>query len=115
MTGFAKTVLVGQTRESILASLSEIEQWQNGDIQPIIISDDAGHDRMDSIENVRTAVKTDLAGYVQNNFGSSRTITKTGGKDEVFLVPNPDVIHHGRFKKYRRKLTNLTPKKKKRK
>jgi hypothetical protein len=45
-----------------------------------------------------------------------RMIEKTGGDGESYYVPNPDwQDEDGNFKKFRKKNTHLTPKKKKRK
>ena len=46
----------------------------------------------------------------------SRTIMKTDGEGNWIEVDNPDYYNQeGEFVKYRRKPTNITPKKKKRK
>ncbi len=45
-----------------------------------------------------------------------RMIEKTDGNGNTFMVENPEYLTlEGKFKKVRRKITNLTPKKKRRK
>jgi hypothetical protein len=117
MSQSAEMILIGKSTESLLTEIERIKAWDNGHDYPIIVSAETGKSFSDSISNVENAIKNNLADYLIENFGNKRNLLKSGGNDDLFFVPNPDIFcrEDNAFKKIRHKATNFTPSKKKRK
>lgn len=115
MSKSAEIQLIGHSTKDLIDKIERIKSWDNGHNYPIEVWVN-GSFKMDSIENVENAIKADLAGYINSNFPNPNTCLKTGGNDDLYLVPNPNLLFGSdKFKKSRKVVTNFTPKKKKRK
>lgn len=113
MTDYARINLIGKSREELRAEIAKVREW--GGNMPVYVSVGFRNDKVEDIDILEKAVNEDLAGYIEQNFGSKRTILKSGGNDDLFLVRALDVYtEEGRSRKIRHKATNITPKKKKR-
>lgn len=116
MTDYARINLIGKSREELRAEIAKVREW--GGNMPVYVSVGFRNDKVEDIDIIEKAVNEDLAGYVEQNFGSKRTVLKTGGNDDLFLITNPNLYYRDggdiQFRKLRHKATNITPKKKKR-
>lgn len=116
MSKSAELELTGKSRIQLIEELEAIKKWDNGHDHPINISLDGHIFTSDTIANVEEAVMTDLYSYVNENFDLGDMVIKTGGNDDIYIVPDPDKHNiNGRHRKHRNKMTHLIPKKKKRK
>lgn len=116
MSASVKIMIIGQPREALLSEIARIKEWDNGKDYPIIVNAGPGRERYDSLGNIESAIKGDLAEYLEKNFGSKKMILKSGGHDDLFFIPNPELYdENNHFRKNRSVATNFTPKKKKRK
>lgn len=114
MSDYARIGIIGKSREDLLKDIDSIKAW-GGEDQVVYVSI-GKEEKTDSLENIENAIRNDLAGYILQNFRNKREILKSGGNDDLFLVPDPDYFtERGQFRKIRRVQTNFTPKKKKRK
>lgn len=115
MSEIAKIVLCGQSHENLLEKIANIKTWDNGHNYPIQVFVDEHHWITDSIDNVENAISNDLVGYLEKNFNhKDKMIIKSGHLDDLYCVPKYE-YEDNQFHKLRRKSTNFTPKKKKRK
>jgi len=111
---YATIGIIGKSTKSLLAEIESVRQWDGGHNYPIRVEVN-GNTILDSIDDLETAVKGELHEYIEKNFGSKKTIVKSGGDDDLYLVQHPDYFNdEGKFHKVRHKPTNITPKKKKR-
>jgi hypothetical protein len=116
MSESAKIILCGHPRESLLAEIASIRKWDNGHNYPILVSANGNVFIDDSIDNVENAINNNLVKYIEDNFNSkNKMLLKSGHSDDLYLVPDYERYEDSKFHKIRRKPTNLTPKKKKRK
>jgi hypothetical protein len=116
MTDYAKIGLIGKSSKTLLEEIESIRKWDNGANELIRVCIGESSYILDSIDNVETAIKGRLWEYIDNNFRIGNMILKSGGNDDLYLVPDPDKFNdEGKFHKVRHKPTNITPKKKKRK
>lgn len=114
MTAYAKIGIIGKSRSELLEELARIRAW--GPDLPVLVNAGTQKEIPEPLEKIEEAVNGDLAAYIDEKFGSRRTTVKTGGNDDLYLVPDPDFYtEKGHFRKIRHKATNVTPKKKKRK
>lgn len=116
-----KLIIVGAGNEVInvavaLAEISALEKQYNTDF--ILLETEAfGKTSISTSARVSKEISEDLQGYIEKNFGLPRNkIFKSNGRSELVLVDNPDYIGgDGNFRKHRRVITNISPKKMKRK
>lgn len=112
MTDYGKIVIVGVSSSELRAKLAELIAWGGRDL-PVWVSVGT-KEKLDSIDNLNLALDNNLAEYIDRNFGSKSMIVKSGGNDDLYLVPDYDHIESDKFRKIRKKVTNYTPKKKRR-
>jgi hypothetical protein len=117
MSDNEKIMLIGKSAKTLLAELESIRKWDNGHNYPIRVCIDENRTIFDSIDNVENVIKNGLLWkYIETEFNPKNQIVKSGGNDDLFLVPDPDKFDdNNEFRKFRFKPTNFTPKKKKRK
>lgn len=116
MSDYASIKLTGHSNKELLETIEKIKQWSPNHPIKVCLTDDVYDYTLYSIENVENAIKTDLVGYINGLNKDKSKCLKTGGNDDLYLVDNPDIIFgSGKFKKVKKIVTNLTPKKKKRK
>jgi hypothetical protein len=114
MTAYAKIAIIGKSRSELLEEIARIRAW--GPDIPVLVSAGTQKEILESLEKIEEVINGDLGTYIIENFGSRRTTVKTGGNDDLYLVPDPDFYtEKGHFRKVRHTPTNITPKKKKRK
>jgi hypothetical protein len=112
----AKICLIGKSIKSLLSEIESIRKWDNGHNEPIKVCVNDNGFIMDTIDNVENAIKNKLWEYIDRNFKTGNMVLKSGGDDDLYLVPDPERFNdEGKFHKVRHKPTNYTPKKKKRK
>jgi hypothetical protein len=112
MTDYARLTVTGKSRAELREDIAKLKAW-GGDL-PVYVK--AGTiEVLDAIDNVEKAVNGDLAKYIEEKFGSKFMIVKSGGHDDLYLVPDYDMLGvDNKFRKIRHKATNFTPKKKRR-
>ena len=111
---YATIVLTGKSTNDLLKEIAEIKSWYGGHNYPVKVSADTGHVIIDYLDKIEAAICGDLCGYLNAHFGNKRNILKSGGNDDLYFVPNLE-FEDGVFHKVRRRATNYTPPKKKRK
>jgi hypothetical protein len=112
MSEQAKIVIVGQPRAKLLAELAAIKKWDNGHNYPILVS--VGNKSIeDTIVNVEAAIKNDLSKYIIKNFCGLNEIIKTGGDNDVYIVPD-NIVEYGHRSSLHSRHSNYTAPKKKR-
>jgi len=127
MSEAAKIILTGQSLEQLKKEILAIKTWDGGANYQILVeigkynpfeknNPTYGERILDSIENVEAAIHGDLAKYITKNFKMKNKVLKTGGNDDFWVVDDPDSHDaDGRHIKRRNSLTNMTPKKKRKK
>ena len=91
----------------------KLKAW-GGDM-PVWVSAGSPKNILTPISEVEDAINGDLAGYIEKNFGSQKTILKSGGNDDLYLVPDYDILRSKNRRYKIRRNSKFTPKKKKRK
>jgi hypothetical protein len=117
MSDSAKIFIIGKSRDNLLTEIKSIRKWDNGHDYPIRVAIDENHSIYDTIDNLENVIKKGLLWkYIETEFNPKNQVIKTGGNDDLFLVPDPDKFNENNmFHKHRHIPTNFTPKKKKRK
>jgi len=115
MSDYATINLLGKSTKQLLTELDEAQLW-GGDEHLVKVSVGDHRIKYEEIDTIRKAIKDSLWKYIDEHFTSKKHVLKSGGNDDLYLIPNPDRYNdEGKFHKVRHKPTNLTAKKKKRK
>lgn len=113
MSDYGHICLTGVSRTTLRMEVLKLKAW-GGDM-PVWVSAGSTKRILALIDEVESAINGDLAEYIERNFGSRKTLLKSGGNDEFYLVSNYDVLDL-KNKRYKiRRNSKFTPKKKKRK
>lgn len=114
---YERIILIGKSSAQLLAEVESLRKWDNGHNYPIRVAIDDNRTIFDTIDNIENVVKNGLLWkYIETEFNPKNQVIKSGGNDDLYLVPDPDKFDENNvFRKYRHKPTNFTPKKKRRK
>jgi hypothetical protein len=120
MSESAKIILIdvcghGFPISELLEKIASIKEWDNGNNYPIQVHV-LDMFFMDTIDRVEKMIKWDQELYIREHVKiPPDKIFKTGGKSELILIDDPFSFNDEGQKNKRRRNTNFTPKKKKRK
>lgn len=134
MSAAAQIHLTGESKENLLKRIQEIEDWDSGHNNDIIVTiKESTHPTYpsepyvyDKIKTIKAIIENDAINvYIEDKFKidldgrpdpPKGQVWKTNGKGEDILVDDPDYFNEeGHIIKRRNAMTHLTPKKKKRK
>jgi hypothetical protein len=113
MSDYGHICLTGSSRSTLQVEVLKLKAW-GGDM-PVWVSAGGAKNTLTPISEVEAAINGNLAEYIEKNFGSQKTILKSGGNDELYLVPDYNVLDTKNRRYKIRRNSKFTPKKKKRK
>jgi hypothetical protein len=113
MSDYGHICLTGSSRSTLQVEVLKLKAW-GGDM-PVWVSAGGAKNTLTPISEVEAAINGNLAEYIEKNFGSQKTILKSGGNDELYLVPDDSVLDTKNRRYKIRRNSKFTPKKKKRK
>lgn len=116
MSQAASIILTGKSTKKLIEELEAIIAWDDGQNYDICVyAIENGPYIMDSIDNVKEAINTNIADYIEKKLPQKNKVLKYGGNNDIYYVEDPDKVNYdGQVTKQRNRITNFTPKKKKR-
>jgi hypothetical protein len=112
----ARIKITGVSRKELLEELDKIEKWDNGHNYPVYVDIDDNESLFsDTISNIRNAINGNIYDYIFKNFKLKNKTLKSGGNDDIYLIPDPNSENiEGKRVKFR-KIPNKLPKVKRKK